>query len=71
MSKEDIAHYHKRITEERDRAAKAKSKDVAQAHLMLVTMYENLVERMERDGAATSGDAVPRPAFDHGIDRPL
>jgi hypothetical protein len=36
---------------------------VAQAHLTLVTMYENLIERMERGEWAQDVDPVPPAAM--------
>jgi hypothetical protein len=63
MSSEDIPYYRQRAAAERVRAAEAASPEVAQAHLTLVTMYENLIERMERGEWAQDVDPVPPAAM--------
>jgi hypothetical protein len=48
MSSTDISYYRERAAAERARASESTSPEVAQAHVTLVTMYENLIDRLER-----------------------
>jgi hypothetical protein len=52
MSKDDIGYYRERAAIERDRAAASRTAEIADAHSKLAVMYENLLGRLERVGAA-------------------
>jgi hypothetical protein len=59
MSGEDLTYYRQRAVTERTRANGAPSKEIAEAHLKLAMMYENLLEGLER--AASAQDLSPCP----------
>lgn len=52
MSSDEIEHYRQRAADERTRAAASPTHELAQAHLNLAIMYENLVERLGRSAQA-------------------
>lgn len=58
MSSADIDYYRQRAATERKLAAEAPSDIIADAHLKLATMYENLVERLAPTEAQ---DLTPSP----------
>jgi hypothetical protein len=62
MSKDDIAYYRERALTERNRATASPTEDLAEAHLKLAKMYENLLERLEREEGAQDLEPLPRTA---------
>ena len=60
MSSEDITYYRERVSTERNRAAVAPSEAIADAHLKLAAMYENLLERLEQTAAIQDLEPLPR-----------
>ena len=59
MSKDDIGYYRERAATERNRAAASPTAEIAEAHLKLAVMYENLLERLESVGAAQDLEPFP------------
>lgn len=62
MSKDDIEYYRERASTERNRAAVSPTEEIADAHLKLATMYENLLDRLERAEGAQDLEPMPRTA---------
>lgn len=62
MSLDDVEYYRRRALEERERAAKADTREASKAHLELAQHYEGLVERadllpLKRSNMAGRNDA--------------
>jgi rubrerythrin len=60
VSKDDIEYYRERAATERNRAAASPTEEIADAHRKLAMMYENLLERLERAGAAQDIEPISR-----------
>lgn len=70
MSSEDIKYYRERAATESNRTATAPSPEIADAHAKLATMYQNLVERLERSQPAQDLEPLPRSAEQAQSDTP-
>jgi hypothetical protein len=69
MSKDDIEYYRERAATERNRAAASATEEIADAHLKLAIMYENLLKRLERGGTAQDLQPIPRTVLQSPPDR--